>query len=101
MNSAFEAHPQCQPPNRNPTIFFTYDFIKNTYNQIKDLDADKFAAGDPAIKSAVAEADGRNTFATLLIHDGSGKLAAMTGADPSDRPDFGPEIKTKVSALAQ
>ena len=33
--SLFEAHPECQPPNTNPSIFFSYDFIRNTYNQLK------------------------------------------------------------------
>ncbi|KAJ5555103.1 hypothetical protein N7535_007548 [Penicillium sp. DV-2018c] len=97
---AFEAHPQCNPPNKHPTIFFLYDFVRNTFNQIKNIDPAKFAAGDRAAKSAVAEADGRNSFASMLINDKGGQVAKMTGADPSNPADFGEDIKAKARALA-
>ena len=99
-NSAFEAHPQCQPPNTNPTIFFVYDFVRNTHNQLKQVDAAKFAAGDSAAVNAVGEARGRNSFASMLINDTSGKMAMMTGGDPSNRADFGADIKSKAAALS-
>ncbi|KAJ5455049.1 hypothetical protein N7475_010170 [Penicillium sp. IBT 31633x] len=99
--NAFEAHPQCQPPNTHPTIFFLYDFVRNTYNQLKAVDAEKYAAGDSAAKSAVGEAEGRNAFAGMLINDTSGKLAMMTGGNPSNPADFGAEIKDKAQVLTQ
>ncbi|KAJ5334873.1 hypothetical protein N7452_007276 [Penicillium brevicompactum] len=77
---AFESHPECQPPNTNPSIFFSYDFIRNTYNQLKQVDPAKYAAGDKAAQDAVQEIIGRNSFASILVNDTSGKVAMITGA---------------------
>ncbi|KAJ6133325.1 hypothetical protein N7471_008540 [Penicillium samsonianum] len=98
---AFESHPQCQPPNTHPTIFFLYDFVRNSHNQLKAIDADKYAAGDNGAKTAVGEVEGRNAFANMLINDKSGKLSMMTGGDPSNPADFGAEIKSKALILTQ
>ncbi|KXG46080.1 uncharacterized protein PGRI_049360 [Penicillium griseofulvum] len=100
-NDAFESHPQCKPPNTHPTIFFLYDFVRNSHNQLKAVDAAKYAAGDNGAKTAVGEVEGRNGFANILINDTTGKLSMMTGADPSNPADFGPEIKAKALALTQ
>ena len=100
-NIAFEAHPQCNPPNRHPTIYFLYDFVRNTHNQLKAVDANKYAAGDSAAKKAVDEIEGRNGFAKMLVNDTSGKLSMLTGGDPSNPADFGPEIKAKALNLTQ
>ncbi|CAG8231095.1 unnamed protein product [Penicillium salamii] len=96
---AFEAHPECSPPNTNPTIYFVYDFIRNTYNQLKQIDAAKYAAGDNATDAAVREIVGRNAFASVLINDTSGKMAMMTGGDPSAPTNFGDDIKATVATL--
>lgn len=101
MNRAFDAHPQIQPPSPHPTIFFLKDFVKNTHDQLKKVDADKFASGDKAAQDAVKEVVGRNQFATLLLNDSSGKLSLMTGSDPNDPVDFGPDIKAKARALSE
>ncbi|CAI7625346.1 unnamed protein product [Penicillium discolor] len=98
---AFKAHPQCQPPSTHPTIFFLFDFLRNSYNQLKAVDAEKYAAGDNAAKAAVIEIIGRNAFTNTLINDKSGKLSIMTGGDPSKPVDFGPEIKNKALILTQ
>lgn len=99
LNSAFQAHPQCQPPSTHPTIFFLYDFVRNSHNQL--IDAEKYAAGDNAAKTAVNEIEGRNAFTNMLINDKSRKLSMMTGGDPSNPADFGPEIKNKALILTQ
>lgn len=101
LNSAFEAHPQCQPPSTHPTIFFLYDFVRNSHNQLKAVDAEKYAAGDNAAKTAVNEIEGRNAFVNMLVNDKSGKLSMMTGGDPSNPADFGPEIRNKALILTQ
>ncbi|KAJ5970657.1 uncharacterized protein N7479_000575 [Penicillium vulpinum] len=98
---AFESHPGCQPPNTHPTIFFLYDFVRNSHNQLKAVDAAKYAAGDSAAKAAVVEVEGRNGFANILVNDTTGKLSMMTGGDPSNPADFGAEIKAKALALTQ
>ncbi|KAJ5680874.1 hypothetical protein N7536_012013 [Penicillium majusculum] len=98
---AFQAHPQCQPPSTHPTIFFLYDFVRNSHNQLKAVDAEKYAAGDNAAKTAVNEIEGRNAFTNMLINDKSRKLSMMTGGDPSNPADFGPEIKNKALILTQ
>ncbi|KAJ5800948.1 uncharacterized protein N7518_003016 [Penicillium psychrosexuale] len=97
----YSTHPQCNPPNRHPTIYFLYDFVRNSHNQLKAVDAAKYAAGDNAAKVAVDEIDGRNMFANTLINDTTGKLAMLTGGDPSNPVDFGPEIKAKALILIQ
>ncbi|CAI7664558.1 unnamed protein product [Penicillium palitans] len=95
------AHPQCQPPSTHPTIFFLYDFVRNSHNQLKAVDAEKYAAGDNAAKTAVNEIEGRNAFVNMLVNDKSGKLSMMTGGDPSNPADFGPEIRNKALILTQ
>ncbi|KAJ5816400.1 hypothetical protein N7447_008633 [Penicillium robsamsonii] len=100
-NRAFESHPQCRPPNTHPTIFFLYDFVRNSFNQLMAVDADKYAAGDSGAKTTVDEVEGRNGFANMLINDTSGKLSMMTGGNPSNPADFGAEIKAKALALTQ
>ncbi|CDM31911.1 unnamed protein product [Penicillium roqueforti FM164] len=101
LNSAFEAHPQCNPPNRHPTIYFLYDFVRNSHNRLQAVDPNKYAAGDNAAKVAVDEIDGRNMFANTLVNDTTGKLAMLTGGDPSNPVDFGPQIKAKALILIQ
>jgi hypothetical protein len=49
--------------------------------------------------NAVTEVMGRNNFASLLINDTSGKMAMMTGGDPSNPADFGADVKAKAAAL--
>ena len=97
--SAFESHPECQPPNTNPSIFFSYDFIRNTHKQLKQVDPAKYAAGDKAAQAAVQEIIGRNSFASILVNDTSGKVAMITGGNPASPPNFGDEIKAAVAAL--
>ena len=66
---------------------------------LKEVDADKYAAGDNKAREAVDEVVGRNGFANVLLNDSSGKLSMMTGGDPSNPVDFGPDIKAKSKAL--
>ncbi|KAJ5114733.1 hypothetical protein NUU61_000492 [Penicillium alfredii] len=98
---AFESHPQIQPPNTHPTVFFLLDFIRNTHRMLKDVDPAKFAAGDSGARNAAQEILGRNQFANVLVNDSSGKLALMTGSDPNNPVDLGPEIKAKARALTE
>ncbi|KAJ6009328.1 hypothetical protein N7499_005264 [Penicillium canescens] len=95
--STFEAHPQYPG---HPTIFFLYDFIRNTHNQLKGVDPAKFYAGDKASRDAVQEVIGRNGFAAMLTGDTTGKLAMLTGGDPANPADFGEDIKAKTKIMA-
>ncbi|KAJ5594276.1 uncharacterized protein N7459_000484 [Penicillium hispanicum] len=99
--NTFESHPQAQPPSPHPTAFFLLDFIKNSHRNLQQIDKQKYASGDNAAQEAFREIVGRNSFAILLLHDDSGKLSMMTGADPRNRINFGPEIKAKAEALKQ
>lgn len=90
-----------QPPHVNPTIFFLFDFIRNTQRQFKTIDPEKFLAGDKDARQQVSEVIARNHFANELINDKTGKLAMMTGDDPNNPVDFGPEIKAKAQALLE
>ncbi|KAH8703753.1 hypothetical protein BGW36DRAFT_369939 [Talaromyces proteolyticus] len=98
---SFESHPLMQPPDTHPTLFFLFDFIRNTHRQLKTIDIEKLSAGDDEAKNQVTEVIGRNHFANVLINDTTGKLAMLTGGDPSNPVDFGPEIKRKAEALSQ
>jgi hypothetical protein len=88
-----------QPPNTHPTIFFMFDFIRNTHNQLLSIDLDKLRTGDAEAKKQATDVVGRNQFTNILINDSTGKLALMTGGDPANPVDFGPDIKTKAQAL--
>ena len=44
---------------------------------------------------------GRNAFANTLVGDTSGKLALLTGGDPTDPVDFGDEIRSRARAVVQ
>ncbi|KAJ5153267.1 uncharacterized protein N7482_009745 [Penicillium canariense] len=96
---AFEAHPQLQAPTPHPTVFFMFDFVKNSYNTLQQVDAAKYASGDSQTCKVVNDVIGRNQFTGLLVTDMSGKLAAMTGGDPSNPVDFGANIKAKARGL--
>lgn len=95
--SAFESHPQFP---HHPTIFFIYDFVRNTHNQLKAVDPAKFYAGDKASRDAVQEIIGRNGFAEMLTGDTTGKLAMLTRADPANPVDFGEDVKAKAKIMA-
>lgn len=98
LNSAFEAHPDCQPPTPNPTMFFTYDFIRNSHNQLKAIDRSKYDSGDKKADEALTEVVGRNSFSQVLITNPNPDMAAkLTGGGPT--ADFGPDIKQKIQTL--
>lgn len=44
---------------------------------------------------------GRNSFADTLVNDRSGKLALLTGGDPTNPVDFGDEIRNKAKDVAE
>ncbi|KAJ9304953.1 hypothetical protein DTO217A2_5606 [Paecilomyces variotii] len=58
-------------------------------------------AGDTTARQQVTEVLARNRFANELINDKTGKLAMMTGDDPRNPVDLGPDIKAKAQALLQ
>lgn len=98
---AFEQHPQMQPPETHPTVFFLMDFARNTQKVLRGIDAQKYAAGDQAALEQMQEVVGRSSFTCMLLTDQSGKVAIMTGADPNNPVDFGPNIKAKGRALTE
>ncbi|OJJ34180.1 hypothetical protein ASPWEDRAFT_42102 [Aspergillus wentii DTO 134E9] len=89
-----------QPPSPHPTFFFLYDLVRNTYKQLKDIDVEKHTSGDKAARDQVSEVYGRNNFANILVNDTTGKLALLTGGDPSNPVDFGDDIRSKAKALS-
>lgn len=101
QTSSFEAHPLMQPPDTHPTLFFLFDFIRNTRKELKSIDLDKLRAGDAESKKQVTDVMGRNSFTNVLINDTSGKLALLTGGDPGRPVDFGEEIKEKAKVLTE
>lgn len=90
-----------QPPNTHPTVFFLFDFIRNTHRELKQIDLDKFQAGDADARSQAQDVLGRNNFAHVLVNDTTGKLALMTGGDPTNPVDFGDEIRVKARELTE
>lgn len=76
-----------------------YDFVRNTQNMLEKVDAEKYRASDAAAVSQIKEIVGRNGFASLLIRDTEGKLAAMTGGNPAAPGDFGQDIKNAASEV--
>ncbi|PLB52405.1 hypothetical protein P170DRAFT_507203 [Aspergillus steynii IBT 23096] len=94
--SAFKSHPQLQPPSPQPTLFFMYEFARNTHSMLEKIDADKYRASDPGALAQMKEVTGRNMFAKVLLNDTTGKLGAMTGGGTVD---FGEEVKGKADAV--
>lgn len=90
-----------QPPAPNPSIFFVFDFIRNTHRNLKGIDADKFRSGDGEARQQAQEVLERNQFAYTIVSDTSGKLALMTGGDPRNPVDFGDTIREKARALTE
>lgn len=90
-----------QAPNPNPSLFFVFDFIRNTHRTLKSIDAEKFRTGDRDARAQAQEVMGRNAFANTLVGDTSGKLALLTGGDPTDPVDFGDEIRSRARAVVQ
>ncbi|OJJ84242.1 uncharacterized protein ASPGLDRAFT_35523 [Aspergillus glaucus CBS 516.65] len=99
--TAFESHPQMQPPATHPTLFFLFDFVRTTHRTLKSIDAEKFRTGDREARSQAQEVLSRNQFANMLVSDRTGKLALMTGGDPANPLDFGDEIRGKARALTE
>ncbi|KAF7156406.1 hypothetical protein CNMCM5623_010076 [Aspergillus felis] len=99
--ASFEAHPQMQPPNTHPTLFFLFDFVRNTHRELQEIDMDKFLAGDADARSKAQDVLGRNNFTNILVNDTTGKLALMTGGDPTNPVDFGDDIREKAKALVE
>ncbi|KAF7173577.1 hypothetical protein CNMCM6106_007633 [Aspergillus hiratsukae] len=60
---------------------------------------DKFNAGDANARSQAQDVLGRNNFTNTLVNDTTGKLALMTGGDPTNPVDFGEEIREKAKAI--
>lgn len=100
-NRAFESHPQMQPPATHPTLFFLFDFVRTTHRTLKSIDAEKFRTGDSEARSQAQEVVSRNQFANMLVSDQTGKLALMTGGDPTNPLDFGDEIREKARILTE
>ena len=90
-----------QPPTVNPTIFFLYEFIRNTHREFKNIDSEKFRSGDEQARKQAQEVFQRNQFADTLANDRSGKLALMTGGDPVNPVDFGDDIRRKCKGLVE
>ena len=88
-----------QPPSVNPTVFFLFDFVRNTHRLFKSIDVDGFKAGQRAARDKLQEVKSRNQFANILVNDSTGKLALMTGGDPANPVDFGDDIRQKAKAL--
>ncbi|KAH1291792.1 hypothetical protein KXV81_005475 [Aspergillus fumigatus] len=99
--ASFEAHPQMQPPNTHPTIFFLFDFVRNAHRELQGIDMDKFRAGDANARRMAQDVLGRNNFTNALVNDTTGKLALMTGGDPNNPVDFGEDIREKAKALVE
>lgn len=87
-----------RPPQAHPTLFFLFDFVRNSRTQLQAIDANKL---DRAAHEQVQEVLSRNNLASMLIGDTTGKLVLITGGDPSRPVDFGDEIREKARALTE
>ncbi|EED13859.1 conserved hypothetical protein [Talaromyces stipitatus ATCC 10500] len=96
---SFESHPLMQPPDTHPTLFFIFDFIRNTRKELRSIDINKLREGDSETKKQVVDVMGRNGFANALINDSTGRLAVLTGGDPGNPVGFGSEIKEGIARL--
>ncbi|KAI9785248.1 MAG: hypothetical protein M1816_000496 [Peltula sp. TS41687] len=84
---------------RSPTIYFTWDFVQRSRHMLRELPKVRRDQGQRAAKEQFADAVGRCIFGKILINDTTGKLALMTGGDPSQPVDFGDEVKRKADQV--
>lgn len=89
-----------QAAQPHPTIFFLLDFIRNTRRMLQAIDAEKLRAEDSESVAKAKDVTSRNMFTLVLVNDTTGKLALMTGGDPSNPVDFGDDIRQKAEALS-
>ena len=59
ISSSFENHPLMQPPDTHPTLFFLFDFIRNTRKELRAIDIQKLRAGDEEAKKQLIDVIGR------------------------------------------
>lgn len=66
---------------------------------MRELPNTKQEKGEKAAESQWSDAVGRCVFTKILVNDTTGKLALMTGADPSNPLDFGDEVKRRAEEV--
>lgn len=84
---------------RNPTIYFTWDFVQRSRQMLRDLPKVQLEQGRRAAKEQYSDAIQRTIFSKILINDTTGKLAIMTGGDPRNPVDFGDAVKQKAEEV--
>ncbi|KAI9882191.1 MAG: hypothetical protein M1823_006061 [Watsoniomyces obsoletus] len=96
---ALESHPLFTPPKPQATLYYMWDFVNRNRHLMRELPKVKEEQGQQAAERQWSDAVGRCVFAKILINDTSGKLALMTGADPSNPLDFGDDVKKEADEL--
>lgn len=86
---------------RNPTIYFTWDFVQRSRHMLRELPKVRREQGRRAAKEQFSDAVQRCIFSKILINDDTGKLALMTGGDPNNPVDFGEVVKQKAEGVEQ
>ncbi|KAE8151890.1 hypothetical protein BDV25DRAFT_151931 [Aspergillus avenaceus] len=92
--AALQAHPSAT----HPTVFYVFDFVRNSHNKLKAIDANKLQAGDRAAKEEMSDIVGRNALAEGLC-SGEGPMAQMMAMMGGGSVDFGPEVREKLRAV--
>lgn len=97
-NRAIESHPMMTGSPPHPTGFYIHDFIRNTHNKLRSIDAQKLQSADPATVKEFQDIRGRNVLSEQLI-EGSGPMAQMMLMMGGGSLDFGDSIKQKAQAV--
>ncbi|KAE8378546.1 hypothetical protein BDV26DRAFT_261355 [Aspergillus bertholletiae] len=95
--AAIESHPKMTGSQPHPTGFYIHDFIRNTHNKLRSIDAQKLQAADPSTVKEFQDIRGRNMLTAQLI-EGSGPMAQMM-LMMGGPIDFGDAIKQKVREI--
>lgn len=94
------------PKETQNKVYFMWDFCcRSRHILLSRVDPTLAAEARPGEDSKNGKQEGwedvvgRNMFANVLIHDTTGKLAAMTGEKGGEEIDFGDDVKNAAKAF--
>ncbi|KUJ07879.1 uncharacterized protein LY89DRAFT_630932 [Mollisia scopiformis] len=102
------------PPNQNPTLFFTWDFVMRSKYMLSEYDSilagravqfpSQFqggaGSGEAAAVKVFRDVCSRTVMLEMMVNDTSGRTAMMTG-NSGPAVDFGQRVKDAVKALME
>lgn len=107
------AHPQWNPSDPNPTLYYVWDFVNRSKYMLSEYENIKAGqpiqhpnqfqggagSGEKAAISCFQNVCGRTMMLDMMVNDTTGMMRGMTGGGPA--VDYGQGIKNAVKALQE